>query len=214
MRRYYWVPVMLALLSFTASAWARDEVGKAYFTSDRNSESNSGNVMYNDYGTFVGSDYGTYIEDNGFGMHKQRADALYRSGRYAEAFREYSKAREIAAGLQNSGIGKHGVGNAEALFGSATLSGTAARFGGGQLEEIDFLMAVTAQKGGMEDAAVRLVWFRGQYPHSVYMPEVRYALGNFYFDSGDYIAAQLAYSASGRIGNFLAGEFKNGFPHH
>ncbi len=162
MRRYYWVPVILASISLPASAWARGSVGEAYYVSGRAIENNSGSV-YDDYGTFVGSDYGTFI-DNGFGVHKQRADALYRSGMYVEAFREYSAAREIIAsqnnsGLQNSATGKHGMGNAEALFGSAAPSGSTLHFGGGQLEEIDFRLALTAQRSGMEDAAARLLWF-------------------------------------------------------
>ena len=105
-------------------------------------------------------------QKDGHLKHMDRGDALYNSGKYVEAFREYGKARELASELTEM-----------------------------ELSRIDFHMALSAQRGGMPDAGTRLVWFTEQYPTSVYAPRAQYALGNMYFDGGDYVRAISSYQA-------------------
>ena len=103
-------------------------------------------------------------QEDGHLKHMERGDALYNSGKYLEAFREYCKAREAGSELSEMDLSK-----------------------------IDFHMVLSAQKGGMPDAETRLVWFLEQYPASVYTPRAGYALGNLYFDDGDYAKAIRVY---------------------
>lgn len=116
----------------------------------------------------------------GHEWHMERGDALYKSGKYTEAFREYQLAREKGGEL-----------------------------GEMELSRIDFLMAISAQRGGKPDAKQYLEWFAERYPASVYAPQAQYSLGNLYFDAGDYADAITAYQKLNPAK--LGREDKNGY---
>lgn len=132
--------------------------------------------------------------------HRERGEALYRSGNYIEAFREYGLAKETGEGL-----------------------------GEMELSEIDYYMAMSAQRGGRPDAAAWLESYFELYPTSVYAPAARYALGNLRFDSGDFGKAQEVYAGidTAKLGNeernaynfkygycyFAQGEYDRAYPY-
>ncbi len=105
-------------------------------------------------------------QNPGYGNLLERGEMLYNSGRYAEAYREFSEIKDRRE-----------------------------RDRKGESLELDYWIAVCADEAGRSDADDLLESFLNRYPGSVYTSRVQFRLGNRAFEEKDFGRAADRYYA-------------------
>lgn len=93
----------------------------------------------------------------GYDNHFRRGEELFRSQRYCDAYAEFVKASELC-------------GRRDAV----------------QMQKLKLVKAMSAYEAGMKEAADLLRDYVANYPSSPGEPEARFALGDIYFNNGEY----------------------------